>query len=315
MKKTLATILTATLLLPMLSVPSMAWKVVREEGDKASPVKMVQIVDDRLIVITTTGVYDIKLGQLEKLPPEDKPNQPPTPPPAVPPPSAPVAPPPAPTPEAAAGKTMPANAKLADQVQAELKKNGTWYVFTGKAHGFKVMNLKIVKTFQDGDLFKAVTVNGRMYLQDPSGVIYEPTWEISYDFTRFVMPLESYQRKQVNYIEKLRATLADREKELIDNKQMTVFYIAEIVKLLKGHDYTTAQFYNDKGDVNLNIIKNDDINPNSMLFYNDLRSKLNKLVTTKRRLERDIFNLKKELQSACERIDRFRERITPLLVK
>ena len=306
-KNVTTTIITAALLLPVLSVPARAWKVVREEGDKASPIKMVQIVDDRLIVITATGVYDIKLGQLENLPPAGKPTPPPQAVPAVPPPV------PAPAPEA--GKPQPANARLADLVQAELKKSGTWYVFTGKAHGFKVMDLKIVKTFQDGDLFKAATVNGRMYLQDPNGVIYEPTWEISYDFTKFVMPLESYQKKQVNYIEKLGNTLADREKELIDNKQMTVFYIAEIVKLLKGHDYTTAQLYNEKGDINLNIIRNDDINPNSMLFYNDLRSKLNKLVNAKRRLEKDIFNLKKELQAACERIDRFRERITPLLAK
>jgi len=300
-------------LLLLASSNAFAWRIVKENSDQNSKIKAMQIVDDRLIIITANGVIDIKIDQLEQLLPVNKTitvtpakdtqaTPTPLPPPAI--------TPAAPAPTAKPAPELPADAPIADRVMAALN-NGSaqWYVFSGKPYGFKIMNQKNVQTFDDGAIFRGVTVDKRLYLQDLKGNVYEPTWQFSFDFTKFVLPADPYVKKTLANIDRLKATIVEKEKEIQANRDLTLIYLQQIVELLKNRSYTLTQLLDTHGNTNLSVISNEDIDANSLLVYSELRTRISRLENINHVLIKDVSNLKKALQTAVDQYNLFRDRL------
>jgi|GEM_PF-3355118 len=301
----------------LTAVSASGWQIVKEAGDQNSRIKTIQIVDDRLIIVTGTGVLDLKLDQLEQLQTGNKPLPPP--PAAVPAPTT-SDKPPAPTAPTAIAVTpkpaepsLPDNAPLADRVVAALNGSGSrWFAFKGRPYGFKVMGQQSVKSFEEGAIFKGAAVDNRLYLKDENGVIYEPTWQISFDFAKFVMPVDVYVSKTLSAIDRLKINIIEKEKLLQDNRNIILIYLQQVVELLKNRKYTVAQLQDGHGNPNFTVIGNDDIDPNSLLLYTELRTRISRLENANRSLTKEIGNLKKNLQTAVDQYNLFREKLIQL---
>ncbi len=296
-------LLTGTMVLPLL-----AWKIVPEDKDKASDIKTILIVDDRLIIVNSKNTLDIRFSDLEKL--SKGQSLAPAPAPAAPPPAV-VTPVPA-TPAAnpangdlrvvedgkSAAVPAPANAPEASLTEEGIRKKiaetGIWYVFTAHPQRFKVFNQKQYVPMKEGMVLKGATINKILYLQNQDQVLFEPTWENSYNFTRYVTEFRKYLDSLRKHLVELDGNIAAAQSAREDALRNIYFLVDQMVKLLKGRDYNRGKIVSADGNVDLTVIKQEDIDPNAMTFYLDLQRKLSKEERNKRDAEKQLKNLSKE---------------------
>ncbi len=296
------------MLLSFSAVPLRAWKVVPEEKDRGSDIKTIIIVDDRLIIVNSQNTIDVKFSDLEKLSRGIKMSADPAPSPAAPPVKTTAEPgkvtgdlrvmeksPPTVVPPTAASSDVTAEALATEEIiRKKIAESGIWYVFVAHPQRFKIFGQKQYMPMKEGMVLKGATVNKRLYLENLDHVLFEPTWENSYDFNRyvaeFVKYLESLKKRLTDLDNNIASVKAERE----ENMRNIYFLVDQIVQLLKDRNYTRAKIVSKDGDVNLNVIKQEDVEPNAMTVYLDLQRKLSREERNKREADRRIRSLVRE---------------------
>ncbi|MDD3118696.1 MAG: hypothetical protein PHQ27_05930 [Victivallales bacterium] len=279
--------------------PLTAWKVIPEKKDQASTIKTVIVSNGRMVIVNQQGkAIDVSFSDLEQLARGDKKlvKTGSKPQPASPPSPAVTAPATVTTAVASSPAVAASSAVVPDQafIRQAIVTAGTWFVYTAAPGRFKIFGTQQYVPMKEGTLLKGVFVNKRLYLLSRDGVLFEPTWENNFDFSRYITEFGKYrqslQQRLTDIDGNLAAAAVQREKITRD----IYFLTTQVVQVLNGNDYIDNTIINSRRPPDWNFVSSNGLPPSSIGFYLDLRRKLSREERDRRKIDRQIEDLNKE---------------------
>lgn len=270
-----------TVCMTVCAFNAFGWKIVREPNDQQTQINSIMISGDTIILVGQDGEKVFRISQLEALL-------------SAPHPSPAVAPPPHPVQETVKNKDLDVSLRQA------FEEKSNWFVLSIPSKGFKRLKDASYRNFREGEFLRGALHDKRLYLQDFQGDIYEPTWEINYDFSRFVIPAGDYIDGLKSAVDSAAASFAETEKRRAEAERDIYFYVDQLVELLKRRNCTRADFIDSNGDLVMDAVSSDGLDPNAASVYWKLRSQLAHAYKEKRRAERALVDYRKLLNARTE---------------
>ena len=267
-----------------------AWKVVPEGKDQPSEIKTIIVSEERMVIVNKNGTsIDVKFADLEKIAGGAIGSKVPTP----------AAPPPIPPPPAA-NPAPPAVTLTEAAIRQKIANSGSWFMFTARPMRFKVFGKQQYVPIKEGMAFKGAIVNKRLYLRNLDDVLFEPTWENSFDFSRYVTEFGKYQQSLQQHLAEINNNLAAAAAQREETIRNIYFLVNQIVQLLQNRSYSVNTLVDNNGNVNLSSVNQSDIEASAMTFYLDLQRKLWREERNKREVERHIKEMNADRDSTTE---------------